>query len=112
VKTAATRARAPHGLGWAALALALAACGARTDLSDDDEGADEPGAGGGGAAAVEPAGACHQCDGSVVCTHCYVQGYATTYRCILTAPSPGACFNLGESHVDQYGASYTCYYCP
>jgi hypothetical protein len=100
-------------LRWAAVALAITACGARTDLSDDDgEAGDESGTGGGGHGSVSPMGACHRCDGSVVCTHCYVQAYATTYRCAPTAPSPGACLNLGEIHVDQYGAAYTCYYCP
>jgi len=106
-----------RGLGAAGLMLALvagtAACGARSG-PDGELGGYGPAPGGPGAGSSgSPDGTCALCDGQIECGHCLVEAYEWTYRCApAAAPPDGECWDLRELHVDQYGRSYTCYYCP
>ena len=101
-------------MGVALLALGLAACGGRTGpLEDELEGTTDAEGGASGGHAVTIIGGCVLCDDQVECTACYVHGFVDTFRCPPIAPAPeDSCWSLDESHVDQFGFAYTCFYCP
>jgi hypothetical protein len=106
-----------RGARTASLMLALVAgavaCGARSE-PDGEPGGYGPLPGGpeAGASSV-PDATCVVCDGQIECGHCLIEAYEWTYRCTPSATPPdGECWDLRELHVDQYGRSYTCYYCP
>lgn len=113
---------------WAAgvAALALAACGARTELRVGDAGAAEetfaadlPNGGVApdpiDAGAPPTPGPCFACRSPLLqeCGYCLVQGVDTTWVCPIDIPPPErACVSLLEEHETPKGTRFTCWYCP
>lgn len=114
-------------MGAAALAMTIAACGARTELRAPDGGLDEAAAfaadapDGGvpvepeDAGTTTPIGPCFLCRSPLVqeCGYCLIQGFETTWVCPLAvAPPVGGCGGLLEDHTTSKGSHFTCWYCP